>query len=178
MTEFEGENVISKEMTIEIADELLEKIGEQAAIIKKYEDERDVLINRYQQKISSAKDICERNCFQARETIEYYSEQLKDFAAANLPKGKKTVELPSGKLSFKKQTRYICNGEAVGAKTQPLIDFAKRSAPQFLVSTVSWGELKNQLANDGENVYYKETGELIDGIKFEQLPDSFTVKPK
>ena len=168
-------NGIGTELTIVDANELLEKIGEYAATIEKYESERDALIEKYQQKIYMAKEICERNCFQERAEIEILTEQLRRYATENLPKGKRSIELPNGRLAFKKQSRYSCNGEAVNGQTQELIEFARKNAPQYL-KKLAWSDFAKNLIADGEKVYYKETGELIEGLKFERMPDSFTVK--
>lgn len=171
--------MMDNNMTIVEAEETLEKIAELEKVIRGNEQKRDALIAHYQEKIQSAETICDRDSAQARVEIALLTEQLKRYAENNLEGNKKSIALPSGKLAFRKQpTRFFFDDMKEANSTDArLVAFAKASAPEFVKTTeyIAWNELKPKLTIDGEDVYYAETGELINGLHAQVQPDKFTV---
>lgn len=74
--------------------------------------------------------------------------------------------------------------EQIAALTEQLRRFAAErvsdNAPDFLkvktVESADWSNFKKQLIIDGDNAFFKDTGELVDGLTVQQFPDEFTVK--
>lgn len=165
------------------ADELLARISEQKAIIDAAEAERDAFIDHYQSKIEMAKALCGDKTKDARETIALLTEQLKRYAEANLTGKSRSVKLPSGTLSFRKQQpRFFYDDlTSADAKSERLIDFVKHNAHEFLKvkveEAVDWEHFRRKLdfSEDGQDVVYTETGEIIDGLRAQMLPDTFKV---
>ena len=171
------------EMTKIEADDLLEQIAEFEAKIKAAEDERDEFISHYEQKILSARKICEDSTVRARQEIATLTEVLRQFAAANLPENRKSIKLPSGTLKFcKKDPKYFIGGQEASGKSKALLEFAKVNAPEYLKTKVEeyvdWAEFKKKLTFDGNAVYNSETGETIEGLSVQTFPDTFTVETK
>lgn len=167
------------ELTKQDADEILEKIAEYEAEIAAAEKERDAFISRYQEKITRAQEICEESIRAPREEIALLTEQLRQYAAANVTDKKRTIPLPSGTLSFRKQApKYFFDGREATADNPALLDFTKKFYCEYLKTKeyVDWSKFKAQLVIDGDNVLFAETGEVIDGLRAQILPDKFTIK--
>lgn len=107
-------------------------------------------------------------------SIEYFTELLKPFAMEQLQGSKKkTVNLPSGSLSFKKQSpEFVKNDEE-------LLAFAKESVPEFvkIKESVDWGEMKKECIIAGNRLVTKD-GEIVQGVTVNERDDTFTVKIK
>ena len=163
------------------AEELLGKISRHKAAIKKAEDERDAFIAHFESKIQRAHEIFNQSTENARNEIAFAEELLRRFAAANLPEGKKSIDLPSGKLSFRKQAPqfFFDDLKEVNAYDPRLIDFCKSNAPEFVkrkvTETADWSEMKKRLSFDGGKVFFSDSGELIEGLTAQEFPDKFTV---
>ena len=176
--------MIDNELMTDIdADELLEQIADYEATIAESEKKRDAFIERYENKIAIARDICERETSQARIEIALLTEQLKRFAQTQVTDKKRSVRLPSGTLQFRKQQPeyFFDDLKRADGKDERLIHFVKHSAYQYLrvktEETVDWAAFKGKLTiGDDGGVYYSETGEVIDGLHAQILPDKFTVK--
>ena len=168
-------------MTIFEADEILEQIAALEAKIKAAESERDTFIEIYQSKIMRAVEQCENKTVRDRQEIALLEEELRRFAVGNLPEGKKSIDLPSGKLSFKKQQPkfYFDDMKEIGGDSERLIEFCKVNAPEYVkqktVETADWTKLKKRLTFNEGGVYFSDTGELIDGLIVQEFPDKFTV---
>ena len=112
-------------------------------------------------------------------------EQLKRYAEVHLPEGRKTVRLPSGTLSFTKQSpRYFFDDlKAAGGKDERLIKFVKHNAFDCLKvkveESVDWKKFKSRLeTSENGDVYFADTGEIIGGLHAQFLPDKFKVELK
>lgn len=165
------------------ADELLEKIAEHEKTIAAAEAERNAFIERYQDKIDKAREICESKTAAERETIAFLTEQLRRFAETQISDKKRSVQLPSGTLSFRKQAPkfFFDDLSEASGKDERLIDFVRQHAHEFLkvtyVESCDWAEFKKRLAiSDTGEVSYTDTGELVEGLHGAFLPDKFTVK--
>ena len=174
---------MNEEMTAIEVDELLEQYAKQQAIIEAAEYKRDNFIFHYQEKIAKAEKICEDECKSAKVEMALIEEQLKRYAEINLPKGRKSVKLPSGTLSFSKQEpRFFFDDlKAANGKDERLIKFVKHRAFDCLKVTVDesvdWKKFKSRLeTTENGDVYFADTGEMIEGLHAQFLPDKFTVK--
>lgn len=163
---------MSADLTPTGVDFLLEQIARCKAIIDAAEAERDATI-------LIARNHCANKCAPFLAKIEDLTERLRRYAAANLPEDKKTIKRDAGILSFRKQEpRFYFDDKEANSKDERLLAFAKAGAPEFVKRTeyVDWEHFKRKLIIDGESVFYKDTGELIDGLHAQILPDKFTVK--
>ena len=169
-----------EQMTVFEADEILTQIAELEAKIKAAEQERDAFIEIYSAKTARAAELCEQKTAGDRQQIAILTEELRRFAADNLPENKKSIRLPSGSMAFKKQQPKFYIGETeVGGGNKQLIEFCKAVAPEFvkqkIVETADWAELKKHLTIEDDKVFFADTGELIDGLTAQEFPDKFTI---
>lgn len=165
------------------ADEALEQIKGCEALIKQAEAERDEFKSYYEAKIANAENICADRTKQLRILIAELTEELKRFAVTNLPADRKSIALPSGTLQFSKTaTRYFYDDlKPVSGTDERLIHFVKHNAHEFYkvayTESVDWRAFKSNLkVSDDGDVYLGDTGEIIDGLRAQILPDKFEVK--
>ena len=169
------------EVTTKIeAEELLEKIARHKAAIKQAADERDAFIAHFKDKIQRAHDIFKQSTENARNEIVFAEELLRRFAVDNLPEGKKSINLPSGKLAFRAQPpKFFFDDKEVSGNDPRLIDFCKGNAPELVktkvTETADWAEMKKRLIVNGEQVCFADTGEILEGVRVQEFPDKFTV---
>ena len=107
-------------------------------------------------------------------SIEYFTELLKIYAMEQLQgTKKKTVTLPSGSLSFKKQSPEFVK------KDDELLAFVKESVPEFvkITESVDWGEMKKTCYIEGNRLVTVD-GEIVQGVTVNERDDVFTVKIK
>ncbi len=173
--------MITDELTPVEVDEILEKLADHEAEIKAMEAQRDEMIARYQAKIDRAKKICEQATAETRETIAYWTEKLRRYAMANVTDKKRSINLPSGTLSLRKQApKFFFDEKEINGSNEQLIEFVKANAPEYLKTKTEqyadWSNFKTQLVINGDNVTFKATGEVIDGLRVQILPDKFTIK--
>lgn len=104
--------------------------------------------------------------------IAVFEAMLQPWAMRELDGAKKrSIKLPQGTLGFRKaQPRFEQDEKA-------LLPWVKESSPEHLVirETVNWNELKKLLTVAGELAMTPD-GEVVPGVKVEQLPDTFYVK--
>lgn len=177
--------MINEEMTALEVDELLERYAEIEQTIAASEQKRDMFIAHYQAKIAKAQKICEDECKSAKVEKALIGEQLKRYAEVHLPEGRKSIRLPSGTLSFTKQSpRYFFDDlKAADGKDERLIKFVKHNAFDCLKvkveESVDWRAFKRRLeTGENGNVYFADTGEIIEGLHAQFLPDEFKVELK
>ena len=162
------------------AEQILTLIAEQKAQIAAEEKECQALIDFYCQKITRAQDICEKATREAKELVSYYTEQLREYAAENLVGKKRSVALPSGTLSFRKQSpKFYLNGKEFKNNDERLITVVKQIAPEYIkVKTeeyTDWAKFKGKLLIVDDGVVFEETGEFIPDMRGRIEPDKFTV---
>lgn len=170
---------MENDMTFAEVEETLAKIAEYNSTINACEQKRDAIIKHYQDKIAAAEQICESETAQARVEIALLTEKLRRYTENNLVGNKRSILFPSGRLAFRKQpTRFYFGEQEVSAKDERLLKFVKSDAPEYLKVNeyVDWATLRNKLTVDGDNVYFADTGELIDGLRGQVQPDKFTVQ--
>lgn len=171
------------DLTATDVEQLLEDITRQEKIIKAAEDKRDELIDHYQLKTLAAQQICDNETQQAREEISYLTDKLRSYAESHITGKKRSLKFPSGTLAFRKQSpKFFFSDDLkeANAKDDRLIHFVKHNAYEYLKvkvdESVDWAAFKAKLKIDGDNVFYAETGELIDGLHAQIMPDKFTVQ--
>lgn len=162
------------------AEKILLAIAEQKAQIAAEEKERDALIDYYCQKITRAQDICDKATHEAKELVSYYTEQLREYAAENLVGKKRSVALPSGTLSFRKQPpKFYLGGKKVKNDDERLIALVKQIAPEYIKvkseEYTDWAKFKGKLLIVDDGVVFEDTGELIPDMRGKIEPDEFTV---
>lgn len=172
---------MNEQMTAFEADELLEKIGEHQKTINDAAFELDMFVSRYEEKICRARTLFMEKTAAARLEIANLEEQLRRYAADNLPENSKTINLPSGQLSFRKRRPkfYFDDLSEVSGTDERLIQLVKANAPEFVktkvTETADWASLKKNLHFDESGVYLTETGQILEGIHAQEFPDEFTV---
>lgn len=164
------------------ADEALEQIKNLQEQITAAEVERDAFKAHYAAKIDAAEKICADKTDALRTEIALLTESLRRFAVDNLPADRKTIALPTGTLQFRKTpTRYFYDDLKPANQDPRMISFVKHNAHDFYKVTyteaVDWAKFKAKLkiSDDGE-VYLEDTGEIIDGLRAQRLPDTFKVE--
>lgn len=140
------------------------EMEEAQRLVKLADDEINALKARQQ-------EITER----AERRTAFLREQLRGYLAAVKPsrttKTKTVYELLNAQLVLKKQApEYVRDDEA-------LIAWAEANAPAYVTSIpkLSWGELKKETELNGDQVVYRETGEVIPGLKAVARADVFEV---
>lgn len=166
------------------ADEVIEQIKNLQEQIKSAEQERDEFKAHYESKIAAAEIICANKVDNLQSQIAVLTEELKRFAIANLPADKKSIALPSGTLKFRKSVPqfFYDDLKPLSGTDERLIKFVKHNAHDFYKVTyteaVDWQHFRAKLkvSDDGSNVFFEDTGEVIDGLHAQTLPDKFEVK--
>lgn len=162
------------------ADWALEKIREHSANIAEAEKRRDDFIAEYQARIDAAKKNCEEDCAADICAIDHLKDLLRDYALANMPKGKRTMKFPQGSISFKKcQPRfYLSDGSEPSSGNELLAESIKDSHPDFVstVLTADWASFKKTLKFDENGEVYDANGEIIKCLHAETRADKFVVK--
>jgi len=124
------------------------------------EYERDLMW--YQGLIEKAR--AKRDARKARMT-----EYLRDYAEMvpmKETKTQKSYPVPGGKLVFKKATTKLEHDDV--RIIQTLLNQGRRQYIKTIMTTkLDWAGLKKELA---------ETGEIIDGVTIEEVPETFTVQ--
>lgn len=166
--------------TVFEADEVLSQISDLKEKINAAESERDTFIEIYQSKIARANEQCDAKTARVRQEIALLEESLRRFAADNLPDGKKSINLPSGKLSFRKQPpKFFFDDKEASGNDPRLIDFCMDNAPELVKTKITqsadWAELKKRLVICDGKVCFADTGEILEGARVQEFPDKFTV---
>lgn len=148
-----------------------DELNERRRFVRTAREHRDDLIQRAQQEY-------EREYESVFSEIEFLESQIKEYAQNHLPDGKRTIKAENVTVQFRSQPPKIFSddGELL-AKSKSLILFVKRNAPDCLKveESVNLKDFKGKLAVDGENVYFVETGEVIDGLHAQSQPDACTI---
>lgn len=131
-----------------------------AEVFVKAEKQR---LDEYLSKVNSEQDA----------SINYFTNLLQPFAEQELEGSRKrTLDLPSGKLSFRKQAPLF------EVADDELMDFVKEQAPEYIQVTesVDWKNFKTTLTVTEDGRCVTEDGQLVPGVKVTKRPDSFAVK--
>ncbi|MBR1806465.1 MAG: host-nuclease inhibitor Gam family protein, partial [Selenomonadaceae bacterium] len=87
----------------------------------------------------------------------------------NPPTGKrKSLKFACGSFGYRKSsTKFFRDGCELNADNPDLLTFAKTAHPEYVKvkESVDWAKLKNALDFDDENVFFKDTGEILPDVK-------------
>lgn len=115
----------------------------------------------------------------AERQIAFFEQKLYEYFTSLDPsllqksKTQTKYELFSGTLKLKKQNPLIERNDEILLKwleESELTDFIK------VKKEPNWAELKKKMDINGNRAVYKDTGEIIPGIKVEPQPDKFVVE--
>lgn len=151
---------------------LLDQLSERRRFVRITRDKCEELIQQIRQD-------CEHDCEGVLAEIAVLESQLADYAANNLPDGKRSVQLQNGRIQFRKQAPLITDADGNSpAKSKLVLQFVKHTAPDCLKieESVNWAKLKGKIAIDGDCVLFADTGEVIDGLHAQIQPDKCIIE--
>lgn len=130
----------------------------------------DLEINEIKERVEKARKSCEN-------ATEFFGGKLREyFHTVDHKKTKSGIEkyaLLSGTLQMKPPSKKpIVNGEK-------LVEWLAANGMTDYIKTVqspAWSELKKQLDLSGSVPVVKETGEVVEGVTLEDVPEMFEVK--
>lgn len=165
-------------MTTPEVEEILQQINDLQLDIAASETKRDESIAFHQNKIEHAKRIFELDTYEPRQEIFRLQLALEEHFKANPPKKGKSLKYSGGSFGYRKQNaRFFFNGEEVAADNPAVVAFVKTFYTDFIKvkEFVDWANFKNALTADDSGVYFKDTGELLDGFSAKIPQDKFVV---
>lgn len=153
------------------ADMALKRIAEGSADIERLIKLKNEEIAEINFKFEAARKCLENS-------VQYYKDKLSEYFSSVEHKVTKTAEkyvLLNGTLKLKRG----------GVKPRPnderLLEWLAANGYTDYIKTEQsprWGELKKILDFSGGAAVVKETGEIVEGIDFEEVPDEFDVEIK
>lgn len=145
--------------------------------VKTEESERDRLVALAETKkaeldalIKFYSDRCEQRTKYLREALRRYFDTVERRETKTMEK----YELLSGTLVMKKPAEKMKVSNAA-----QLVDWLKASGRGEFVKveeTPKWGDLKKHLCCDSGHVVDNYTGEIVNGVEIEQVPETFDIK--
>lgn len=158
-------------------EEILQLIHDIDTEIAAETSKRDQSIAFHREKIERAKEICDSATYDARLKRSKLVFQLERYFNENTPTKAKTLKFSGGSFGYhKSSTKFYFNGEEVNSDNKNLLEFAKSQNRLEFVKTkesLDWAKLKSSIDFDGDNVFFTDTGEVIDGLRAQK---NFTVK--
>lgn len=150
------------------ADWAIDRIAEERA-------ERDRLVNACDMRIETFERRKEQAVSDCENRTAFLLNALADYFSRVPHKATKTQEsyaLPSGKLVLRHPSPKIVRDEG------KLLKWARENFPNLIATTenVDWANLKKALKAVDDHYIDPKTGVVVDGVKLEELPDSFDVK--
>lgn len=171
------------------ADVMLEEVYQLDQRIKEEEAQRDQFIDVYkaeierqEQKIATASMQCEEAIKPLQAKRQAFELLLRQFTEANVTDKKRSIALPTAKMQLTKRQPKIFTDDLKEASSsnERLKELIKRIAPDCIkleiVEKSDWAKFKTKLTTDGEIVSLKDTGEVIEELRAQQLPDDFKIK--
>ncbi len=164
-------------MTNTDVEETLQQIHDIDEEISIETTKRDQSVMFHREKIERAKEICDTATAEARLKRSELVFKLERYFNANPPTKTKMHKFSGGSFGYpKSSTKFYFNGEEVNSDNKNLLAFAKSQNRNEFIKTkeiLDWAKLKNSIDFDGTDVFFKDTGEIIDGLRAQK---SFTVK--
>ena len=163
-------------------EELLEKAADLQAAIDAEQKRLDDFIAHYNAKIERARENFAKATAPERLELAEVTNRLDRWARRNITGKKRSIDLPSGRLSLtKQQPLFYINGDKVTGDNPALIELARRVDTDLIkvqtVETADWAKFKKRLALDESgNVCIEETGEVLADMRVELRPDKFDFK--
>ena len=122
-------------------------------------------------KIKQLRERCEQRTEEKRDALQRYFDTVDHRHTKTTEK----YDLLSGTLTQKKATMAPAVEDP-----EKLIDWLERNAYGYLIKTTKkpkWGELKKLIECDADgNITITETGEVVEGVTFEDKPEVFKIE--
>lgn len=159
----------TQSLTVADVEDILLKIHRHEQKISAAAQKRDASIDFYRQRIDDAKKIFDDETEWARNDIAELSATLEQYFREHPPTGKrKSLKFAGGSFGFSKAaTKYFLDGEELNSDNKNLLAFVKNNRQEFVKvkENVDWAGLKAALDFDGDTVFFKDTGEVFDGVR-------------
>lgn len=130
---------------------------------------RDQSVDFYRQRIDRAKKNFDDETESARDHIASLSFTLEKYFRNNPPpKGRKSLNFAGGRFGYNKaSTKFFKDGDELNADNPALLEFVKQAHPEFVKvkEYVDWAAFKAAIDFDAETVFFRETGEILDGVR-------------
>jgi len=150
------------------ADWACRKIAEEKAELDRIRELADAQIQKIEEKVAAAERRFQNGTrFLTGKLAEYF-----ETVPHKTTKTKASYRLLSGTLTRK------FGGASMEKDDDKLVEFLKASGNLEFIKTEEkpkWGEYKKRLEIMGGSVVDKETGEIVDGVKAIEKPDTFSV---
>lgn len=175
MIEVSGLSELETELTTADINRLLLTIRDNKKKIAQRKEKCDEEIAFAKELMTNAKDNFDTDTTRERETIEYLSGQLELYYEGHPPTRGKFMKFAAGAIGYSdNQTKYFY-GDAEAKDSKEFLRYVEEHYPQFvkLAPSVDWSELKKHITHDGGQVAFKETGEVIAGLRAQK---TFSVK--
>ena len=161
-------------------DELLDRAACLQDEIDAEQKRLDAFIAHYNAKIEKAHENFTSATKTQREELAIITDRLDRWARKHITGKRRSVDLPSGKLTLtKQQPLFYLEGERVTGDNPALIALARTIDADLVktTETADWATLKKRLtvADDG-TVYVNDTGEVLADLRVELRPDKFDFK--
>ena len=161
-------------------DELLDRAACLQDEIDAQQQRLDAFIAHYNAKIEKAHENFTSATKTQREELAIITDRLDRWARKHITGKRRSVDLPSGKLTLtKQQPLFYLEGERVTGDNPALIELARNIDADLVktTETADWATLKKRLtvADDG-TVYVNDTGEVLADLRAELRPDKFDFK--
>lgn len=153
------------------ADLALRRIAEELADLNRLSALKNEEIAEINFKFEAARKRLENS-------VQYYKDKLSEYFSGVEHKVTKTAEkyvLLNGTLKLKR------GGVKPKPNNEKLLEWLAANGYTDYIKTEQsprWGDFKKILDCSGEAAIVRETGEVVDGIDFEEVPDEFDVEIK
>lgn len=153
------------------ADLALRRIAEELAELNRLSALKNEEIAEINFKFEAARKRLENS-------VQYYKDKLSEYFSGVEHKVTKTAEkyvLLNGTLKLKR------GGVKPKPNNEKLLEWLAANGYTDYIKTEQsprWGDFKKILDCSGEAAIVRETGEVVDGIDFEEVPDEFDVEIK
>lgn len=161
-------------------DDLLDRAAFLQDKIDAQQKRLDAFIAHFEAKIEKARENFTKSTAPEQLELAAITDRLDRWARKNITGKRRSVDLPSGKLTLtKQQPLFYIEGERVTGDNPALIALARNIDADLVktTETADWATLKKRLALDEDgNVYLEETGEVLADLRAELRPDKFDFK--
>lgn len=153
---------------------LLDKVAEVEAKRQKY-------LQLFQKRIQETNDVCDAEIKPLLGEIEFLEEKLRRYTQSHITDKCKTIKMPGVDMSLKKRQPKFFDPtlKEVNGYNDWLIGYAEQHAKDCIkvkeIKSVDWLKFKGKLKIDDDLVSFRETGEVIEGLQAQQLPDEFKI---
>lgn len=167
MIEVGGLSELEPELTIAQVNQILLAMGQRDKAIAERKEKCDEEIAFAKELMTNAKDNFNADTYRERETIDYLTGQLELYYEGHPPTRGKFIKFSAGSIGYSdNQTKYFY-GYSEAKDSPEFLRYVEKHYPEFVKRTpsVDWSALKKQIVHDGEQVTFKETGEVIAGLR-------------